>query len=208
MQTPKCVIQKQVEYSDSSNERTIKGNAKTPQKYNIETSPRKEDFEQTLRLYQNLKENPDDFLKAKDQLKLHNISPKYFKKIQVLKPQFDHRKSPGYQDLNEVVNIQTHNSLVSSCKPKKSLNLNQNYTTQNMAKSNMITHSSKSKVIGLERALQITEESQMTSSYGKVSALTNQKFLAEKIAKLSQNIKQKADDFFDPKASELSHQTN
>ena len=77
-----------------------------------------------------------------------------------------------------------------------------------MAKSNVIPQSSKSKVIGVERALHITEDSQMTSSYGKVSALTNQKFLADKIAKLSQNIKQKADDFFDPKASEISNQTN
>lgn len=41
-----------------------------------------------------------------------------------------------------------------------------------------------------------------------MSALTNQKFLADKIAKMSQNIKKKADDFFDPKISELSNQTN
>lgn len=60
-------------------------------------------------------------------------------------------------------------------------------------------------MINGDKAVQFTEDSQITSSYGKVSALTNQKFLADRIAKMSLNIKQKAENFFDPKISELSN---
>ena len=76
-----------------------------------------------------------------------------------MKSQLDNRIITDYSDINELGYWKTQNTQVSNENNKKSLNFKQNDISQNAVKSNVITQSSKSRVINGGRAIQFADES-------------------------------------------------